>query len=365
MKIRVIVVSPFNSTYSSGIAEAEIIKGLSEKGIEIEVILCKNSGFIEYFKEIGIKVYENYPKHKLDAKATKFIRNRILESKASILYLTRGKAITTGIAAAKGLNIRIVTYMGSNSIHWFDPTSLLTHLNKKVDKIICNSKDIEKHIRAQHLAPKNKTITIYKGYKTDWFSNIKPIDLVELDIPKDAFVVVCLANVRRIKGLTYLIKAASHINKEQNVHFVIAGHGTDKTKYQKLRETSKLKDNIHLLGHVDEAVRLIAAASVYVQPSIKEGLGRAIQEAMCLGIPQIVTNAGGCVELIDKGKSGIIVPKKKPKAIAQAISELQNNPELRESMGAEAKKRISSIFNIDITVNRMNKLFGDLMKEID
>ncbi|MBN1988613.1 MAG: glycosyltransferase family 4 protein [Bacteroidales bacterium] len=364
MTIRVVVVSPFNSTYSSGIAEAEILKGLAQQGVEIEIILSKKSSFIDFFTEAGIAVHERYPESKVDSTAISFIRSRVLGSKASILYLTRGKAITNGIAAAHGLNVKVVTYMGSNSLHWFDPTSLLTHLNKRVDKIICNSKDIERHIRAQHLAPKNKTITIYKGYKADWFAEIKPIPPVEMGIPLNAFVVVCLANVRRIKGLKYLIKAASHIKKEQNVHFIIAGSGTDKKRYKKLRDSSKLKENIHLIGHVDNAVQLVAAASVYVQPSIKEGLGRAIQEAMCLGIPQIVTNAGGCVELVSNGKSGIVVPKKKPKAIAQAISELQNNPELRGLMGYEAKKRIANIFSIEISVSRMYHLFSSLMEEI-
>ncbi len=113
-----------------------------------------------------------------------------------------------------------------------------------------------------------------------------------------------------------------------------------------------------MLGHRKDVLSLLKGMDIYTQTSLSEGLGRAISEAMCFGKPIVMTNAGGCTELIEDGKSGFITKKKNGNSIANALEILIKNSELRTQMGAQAKKRISDHFNIENTINDTFKLYN-------
>ena len=83
---------------------------------------------------------------------------------------------------------------------------------------------------------------------------------------------------------------------------------------------------------------------------------------MSVGKPIVMTNAGGCTELIDEN-SGIITPIKDPEAIGKAISSLVNNDELRKKMGENGRKRIENVYHINETVNDTLKLYKRLLNE--
>ena len=99
-------------------------------------------------------------------------------------------------------------------------------------------------------------------------------------------------------------------------------------------------------------------------PSTKrEGLSRAVIEAMCYGIPPIVTNVGGLPELVTDKESGFVIPPSDPRALARAIIDLYENPETRKRLGENARVRIRTHFNINTTVEQTRKVFEELMAE--
>lgn len=116
------------------------------------------------------------------------------------------------------------------------------------------------------------------------------------------------------------------------------------------------------LGSRSDAVALFKAADIYVQTSIREGFGRAISEAMCAKLPVVMTDAGGCTELIDE-QSGIVVEKKNPKAIANGIMQLVNNKELRKQMGQNAYDRILNVYPISKTVEETLDLYHSVLED--
>ena len=99
-------------------------------------------------------------------------------------------------------------------------------------------------------------------------------------------------------------------------------------------------------------------------PSTKrEGLSRAVIEAMSCQTVPIVTDVGGLPELVINGESGFIVPAKDSAAIAKVIMELFKNPEKKKKVGENAKLRIQTCFNLETTVEKTRKLFEDLLKK--
>ena len=116
------------------------------------------------------------------------------------------------------------------------------------------------------------------------------------------------------------------------------------------------------MGKRNDVISILKSIDIYAQTSIDEGFGRAISEAMCLGKPIVMTDAGGCTELIDEN-SGLIVPIKDSKAIGKAITTLINDDSLRKQMGINAKKRIQEVYHIDKTVEDTLKVYKQLLNK--
>jgi glycosyltransferase involved in cell wall biosynthesis len=128
-----------------------------------------------------------------------------------------------------------------------------------------------------------------------------------------------------------------------------------------LKNKSKFKDNIHILGHRKDAIEILKSADIYVQSSIKEGLGRAISEAAALGKPIVMTNAGGCTELIEDKRGGFVAKKENSKDIASKISNLIDDELLRRKMGENAYSFIKSNFNVNNTITEIYNEYNNLL----
>jgi len=341
-------------------AQFELLIGLKKRGVNIIILARFSKEVLHKFKDAEISCIEGFPKSKIDLNYIKDLKKHIVDYKIDIVHAFHGKALRNTVFAVKNLPVKLVTYMGSSSIHWHDPSAYFTYLSPRIDTIICNSDYVYKHVKKQlFLTNKKKAIRIFKGYNPEWFTAIAPFDFTSLGIHKNAIVVCLAADYLKVKGVEYYIKSTYHIHSKQDIHFILLGDMRGNKNVPKLIENSPLKNKIHALGSRKDALAFFKSADIYVQTSIREGFGRAISEAMCVATPIVMTDAGGCTELIDK-KSGIIVPVKKPKAIAAAIVTLAEDKELRESMGKHAFKRINKTFHIDKTIDETLEFYKSL-----
>ena len=134
------------------------------------------------------------------------------------------------------------------------------------------------------------------------------------------------------------------------------------SKLEKAINNSLEKHRIYLPGFCDDAPTISASCDVFCLPSVKrEGLPRAVIEAMAYGVPAIVTDSGGSPELVQNGKSGIVIPIRNAKAIADSIEKLYRDPEFKKSLGMNAKERIDVHFDNDETVKQTINVYRDLL----
>ena len=342
-------------------AQIEMICSLKRIGIHIEVLGFYSDQISSFLDAKGIDHSPIYPKKKIDKRYIKDIKRIVLKKNIDILHVLDGKSLRNCVIAVKKEKVKLITYFGSASIHWHDISSYLTYLNPRVEKIICNSTYVFEHVKKQLFGKnKEKAVKIYKGYNPSWFENISPFDFSTIGISKNSIIVIFAGINTKNKRISDFIKSSKHITTDKEVHYVIIGKGTNAKDLENHKAKSPLKNNIHLLGLRPDAVSLIKAAHLYVQTSLSEGFGRAISEAMSLGKPVVMTDAGGCTELIDES-CGIITPIKNPKAIGKAISILINDDALRAQMGVSAKKRIESVYHIDDTISDTIQLYKRLL----
>jgi len=145
--------------------------------------------------------------------------------------------------------------------------------------------------------------------------------------PHDGFIVMTVARLEKVKGVEYLIESIGLINSKfqiPNSKLLIIGDGSERKNLKGLANKLGLKERVGFVGQIlhEKITEYLAQADCFVLPSLKEGFGIAVLEAMAAGLPVIGTRVGGIPDIIEDGKTGILVEPKNPEAIAQAIYEI-------------------------------------------
>jgi glycosyltransferase involved in cell wall biosynthesis len=363
MSPKVLVISNYKATHTVR-PEAEIFIGLANLGFEIHIMTDKSAEYVKRFEEAGITVIDFLPKKKFDKQEIGFIRKALQRENYDIMHLFTNTAAVNGIRAAKGLPVKVLLYRGyTGNINWWDPTMYIKFLHPRVDKIFCNSKGVEELFGRQLFFDKSKAVTINKGHDLAWYENYKPADIKkELGIPDDAFLMINVSNNRRMKGIPYLMKAINRLPTKANIHLLMAGRDLDSPQNIKLLEKGSNRDKVHFLGFRTDVLNIVAACDLFVLPSIKgESITKSVIEAMSLATAALITDIPGNRELLDHGKSGLKVPCKNPKALAEAIMQLYNDRSLCNEMGKNAKKYIHEHLNTRQTVQKTKALYEGLL----
>jgi glycosyltransferase involved in cell wall biosynthesis len=123
-----------------------------------------------------------------------------------------------------------------------------------------------------------------------------------------------------------------------------------------------IADAVDFLGYVDdpadvELPRLYAAADVFVLPSLREGFGFVLLEAMASGLPIVASNASAIPEVV--GDAGILVPAQDAGALAKALARLIADPEGREEIGRRGRQRVEERYTWDKTVDRVLSVYEE------
>lgn len=341
--------------------------GLQQKGVDICVLVSDNASNVEIFDNAGI-YYERLPFAKRWHKPTMSRITQVSdEFQPDIIHVLRKKALSNTIPAMKGSKAKLVTYRGIvGNLSFLDPISWMTFLNPRVDRIICVAEAIRQHFLKMGWGPfkipPEKLVTIHKGHKIERYEHIEKIDLSQFGIPNGARVIGCTASMRPRKGVDILVNAFSNMVSD-NAHLLLVGEVKDK-RIDKAIQNSPAKTRIHVLGQVPQAVALSIAGSVDVitMPSTKrEGLPRALIEAMAQGTPAVVTNVGGSPELVVNGKTGWVVPPHNVQAMTQALDKMLENPNVLSDMGEASKTHMNTHFHVNQTIEKTWALYQDVL----
>lgn len=334
-------------------------------GVEITVVCPADHPNHKTLTDAGVPTVDIRLPRNFDKDGIAALREELVRGRYHIMHTFNNKAVSNGLRACKGLPVKVVCYRGIvGAVSYLDPMSWMRYLNPRIDRIICVAEAIRQyflHMQPAFLRmPEDRPVTIHKGHNLEWYT-ATPADLTDYGIPEGAFVVGCTANYRPRKGIDYLIDAIEALPDDVQVHLVLIGH-MDAEKLTRRIDRSPVGDRIHRVGFVDNAPELSAACDVFCMPSTKrEGLARAIIEAMAYRVPPVVTDSGGSPELVVDGISGFVVPPRDAQALADAIEKLYRDEDLRRRMGDAARERIATDFRNEDTVRKTIALYEELV----
>lgn len=170
---------------------------------------------------------------------------------------------------------------------------------------------------------------------------------------EDSFVVLSVCRLVSRKGIDHLIEAMSQVS-DKNIKLLVVGSGPEKERLQEAIRSHRVEDRVFLLGKVPDLVPLYRMSDLCILPSFGrveegdfEGLGLVLLEAQSFGLPVIGTNSGGIPEAFDPDVTGILVPEKDSRALAEAIRKMSERKELYSNMAAATGDFLKQRFGLD------------------
>jgi glycosyltransferase involved in cell wall biosynthesis len=202
------------------------------------------------------------------------------------------------------------------------------------------------------------------GVDTESFSNIQ-VNRDEirdsLGIPRDAIIAMAMGDIVPRKNYQVAIKAVA-TSKRPNLHYIICGKGPQIDILKKQAENFGVGNNIHFLGYRNDIKQLALSSDLFLFSSTREGLPRSTMEAMCAGLPCIISAIRGHVDLIENNKGGLLCPVNDVSAYAIALQKFVDNPDYRKEQGLIAKQRIKQ-FDYKVVKQRLSEIYDDILKD--
>lgn len=367
-------------TLGKGGAERVLVNTLPKLqtlGIDCEVaILFKRDDLASELEDKGIKVHCLHLSYKWNvlegiSKLNKLLKNNHYDIIHAHLFFAH---FYTGLVKLFHPKIKTLTTFHNLGYNTYPANTLVKRLRKKLDAFVVN-RLIDKKVAVSN-AVKNHFEKHLNIPKVDLIFNSFPLDVIDVSLDVEynevlkKYVEVSLYDSFSItpgrlvkeKGHHYLLEAIKSVNK-QNInlcHFIV-GAGPIEEELKREIEEKKLSNLILISGlQQKELFDLIRACDFVVIPSISEGFGMVVGEAMALGKPIIATKIDGIMDLVENGKEGLLVPSKDSKALAEAIEKLYKDKVLQVSLAKNAKEKIKQ-FDTKIIAKQWKAYYEEML----
>jgi len=217
------------------------------------------------------------------------------------------------------------------------------------------------------VAPRDKFTTIYSGMDVEPFlaaSDHRQRVRDEYGFSDQHVVIGKIARLFHLKGHEYLIRAASRVVRQcPDVRFLLVGDGLLREKLQRQIAEADLSEYFRFVGLVppEQIPAMLGAMDVLVHVSLREGLARALPQALIAGKPVVSYDVDGAREVAITGETGFLIPPRQVGPLADALIELASDAQLRERMGQEGRGRFTEQFRHETMTRQLRKLYERLL----
>jgi len=295
------------------------------------------------------------------ASAVRALRVIITEVRPALLHVNDFWWVPQTLRAVAGVRIPIVAHVRQE----IEPSKVRQYELDKVDLVLPVSRQIQQSLEKGRVLPERLKV-LYSGIDMSRIpdqGNGREVRR-QFDIPADAVVLGTVANLFSRKGYEIMLQSLPAIlTSFPDVHYVIVGSGDAayETRLRAMVKDLRLERRVHFAGFQDPVYSYLAAMDVYVHPALMEGFGIAVLEAMAMRKPVVATTTGGLPEIVQDGKTGVLVPPNEPDALAGAIVGLLQDSTRRVSMGRSGLNRVETLFTVEAMMDRLIAAYGLLL----
>ena len=201
---------------------------------------------------------------------------------------------------------------------------------------------------------KEKIIVRYLGIDTERFTpdgSVREEWVRRFNLPPGQIIASTVSYLRPFKNPDILVEAFREL-KTRNVpvRLFVAGGGEMLPSLQEMTKRLDVEDYIYWLGNVPDPKSVLQASDMFLLVSTGEAFGLVLAEAMACGVPIVGTRSGSLPEVVEEGKTGLLVPARNAEELATAIQTLSTDATLRHKMSAQALERVRNQFTVQDAV---------------
>ncbi len=243
------------------------------------------------------------------------------------------------------------------------PLYRLTY-QKLASGVIANSEATKASLlsRAPWLRP-DKIRVIYNGINPEDFSSPAKTDLRgEFGIDPNTVLIGFVGQLDERKGVDTLIKAFSKLARERtDIHLLLTGTGPLRSRLEEL--SRPFRTRISFAGYRDDPAEIMKAVDMLILPSLWEGFGIVLIEAMAAGKPVISTNVSNIPEIVSDNKEGLLINPGDEHSLTTCMRLLCRDRDLRQRLGKAGKRKVTRLFTLEHMVDEVEEYFSILMEK--
>jgi glycosyltransferase involved in cell wall biosynthesis len=362
------------TSFDRGGAENHLLALLrhADRGaFEFEVALLAGAGELEpELRGEGVKVHLLRAAGRIDAWALRRLVRLLREGRFDIVHSHLFRAdIYAGLAVAQLGERRplLVSTRHNDDRFFLNPFVGIAHylLSRRQDMIIAISDHIARFTIARGVKDPSRVRRVYHGLEAP-DSRLVDQERVrirsELAIAASDFLVGNVGRLAPQKGQRHLIEAMPLLlERVPRAHLVIAGGGELLEELQELSLELGVDRRVHVLGPRRDVPALMHALDAFAMPSIWEGFGLVLLEAMAAARPIVASRVATIPEVVLEGETGLLVPAGDEVALADALARLADEPALAQRLGEAGRERLRRHFSAEKMVGDTELLYRELL----
>lgn len=338
----------------------EVFSRLDRTRFAPQVYCLKRQGeLVDDIERLGVKVVDlaigrSIVTPKTLLRLIKFAR-RLRQEEVSLLHCYLPRANLLGAVAGKIAGVPTVL-ISKRSLE--PSTNIIRLADVWADAVLANSRQVWRHAVEVEKCRPDKLRLLVNGIDIERYRNASGNGLHH-----QGPVVGTVLRLEPIKGPKVFIESAKRILDEMpEARFVIVGDGSTRAELERLGRSLGLGDRIRYLGERDDVEAILPSFSLFILPSLVEGMSMALLEAMAAARPIVATAVGGNLDLIRDGENGLLVPPGNPEAMARAAVQLLKNPASAKRLGQAAQTVVVNHHSADSMVRRLEEIYNELLQ---
>jgi glycosyltransferase involved in cell wall biosynthesis len=314
--------------------------------------------------EVPVRLVPPMPLGLSGARAVPGMARMLRRRRPAVFHAHMSSPVAAKYALAAAVLARVPAVLGTVQVGEFEPPDRSTYwqlraLAHGVDRYLAVSRDIAEELVGRLDWPAKRIEVVYNAVDLGRFEAPAPPGMrEELGGGEGRPLVLTPARLDEQKGHRVLLEAVARV---PGATFVLAGDGPERPRLEELAERLGVAGRVHFLGHRSDVPQLLAACDVFALPSLYEGSSLAVLEAMAAEIPVVSSAVGGTDELIEDGRSGLLVPPGDSAALAAALKRLLGDPELRQTFAARARERVERDLSRQRMARRVTEVYEELL----
>src|SRR5262249_1220375 len=196
-------------------------------------------------------------------------------------------------------------------------------------------------------------------------SGVEPSTRDEVPLPPEPGhlpVIGTAGPLEAVKGLPWFLGAARHVLAERkDVEFLVAGAGPEEANLRRVARELQIAGKVTFVPYLQRFTDALAATDIFCLPSLQQGLGTVMLEAMALGRPVIATGVGRVPSVIRHGATGLIVPPGNSGELARRLLELLDQPTRARALGARARQLVMDEYSVENMVRKTVQVYREVV----